>query len=712
MNKEEVKNAVVFLASRCNFASTLDGRGFNKLDTLGGHELAGRPLEQWSEDDFERGLRYVQKYRTQLEKAGFIIPKSEREKSKSKINIATEKGWYVVGFEYNGLLVARIKEIEGRRYDPAQKKWLVPSTSREGLRRFLEENEFSSEAEALPEIIEKPESRSRVEEGEKTYKIFFEYNPKLVAAIREVAGRRFVRESGSEPHWTVPKTKAAMLALLPILQEGEFVMPESVKEEIMKKHEAAISNQRDSGAYSIDEPFEIDGLSGTLRPFQKACVKYIASNPKTIIADEPGLGKTIEALAAVQHLNAYPVVVVCPATLKLNWRLEAKRWLPGKTVEIWEKGNQRAADIIITNYEMMPKQEAEIRELEPKALVFDESHKLKNKKGIRTKAALALSKDIEVVLELTGTPVMNRAEELISQLKIVGHLEDLGGEWTILRRYCWNSDKTEEFNRNLRATCFVRREKDKVLDELPKKQRIVVPVAVSLANYNRRKKEVIEYIALKMKADEELMHAIEGKTKEEKKEIIQRHRKTQKTLSALLPEIESLKQSAAEAKMDSVIEWIRDFIESEKKLVVFGHHQSVVQRIASEFGVEYINQHTALKDRQRLVDDFQCNPSTKIIVGTIGTMGVGLTLTAAQDVLMVELGWNAAQMDQAEDRIHRIGQKGSATAWYIVAEGTIETELMEMIEQKRALATEITEGIGSASAREALERIIKTLLDE
>ena len=710
MNKEEVKNAVVFLASRCNFASTLDGRGFNKLDTLGGHELAGRPLEQWSEDDFERGLRYVQKYRTQLEKAGFIIPKSEREKSKSKINIATEKGWYVVGFEYNRLLVARIKEIEGRRYDPAQKKWLVPSTSREGLRRFLEENGFSSEA--LPEIIEKPESRSRVEEGEKTYKIFFEYNPKLVSAIREVAGRRFVRESGSEPHWTVPKTKAAMLALLPILQEGEFVMPESVKEEIMKKHEAAISNQRDSGAYSIDEPFEIDGLSGTLRPFQKACVKYIASNPKSIIADEPGLGKTIEALAAVQHLNAYPAVVVCPATLKLNWRLEAKRWLPGKTVEIWEKGNQRAADIIITNYEMMPKQEAEIRELEPKALVFDESHKLKNKKGIRTKAALALSKGIEVVLELTGTPVMNRAEELISQLKIVGHLEDLGGEWTILRRYCWNSDKTEEFNQNLRATCFVRREKDKVLDELPKKQRIVVPVAVSLANYNRRKKEVIEYIALKMKADEELMHAIEGKTKEEKKEIIQRHRKTQKVLSAILPEIESLKQSAAEAKMDSVIEWIRDFIESEKKLVVFGHHQSVVQRIASEFGVEYINQHTALKDRQRLVDDFQCNPSTKIIVGTIGTMGVGLTLTAAQDVLMVELGWNAAQMDQAEDRIHRIGQKGSATAWYIVAEGTIETELMEMIEQKRALATEITEGIGSASAREALERIIKTLLDE
>jgi len=710
MNKEEVKNAVVFLASRCNFASTLDGRGFNKLDTLGGHELAGRPLEQWSEDDFERGLRYVQKYRTQLEKAGFIIPKSEREKSKSKINIATEKGWYVVGFEYNRLLVARIKEIEGRRYDPAQKKWLVPSTSREGLRRFLEENGFSSEA--LPEIIEKPESRSRVEEGEKTYKIFFEYNPKLVSAIREVAGRRFVRESGSEPHWTVPKTKAAMLALLPILQEGEFVMPESVKEEIMKKHEAAISNQRDSGAYSIDEPFEIDGLGGTLRPFQKACVKYIASNPKSIIADEPGLGKTIEALAAVQHLNAYPAVVVCPATLKLNWRLEAKRWLPGKTVEIWEKGNQRAADIIITNYEMMPKQEAEIRELEPKALVFDESHKLKNKKGIRTKAALALSKGIEVVLELTGTPVMNRAEELISQLKIVGHLEDLGGEWTILRRYCWNSDKTEEFNQNLRATCFVRREKDKVLDELPKKQRIAVPVAVSLANYNRRKKEVIEYIALKMKADEELMHAIEGKTKEEKKEIIQRHRKTQKVLSAILPEIESLKQSAAEAKMDSVIEWIRDFIESEKKLVVFGHHQSVVQRIASEFGVEYINQHTALKDRQRLVDDFQCNPSTKIIVGTIGTMGVGLTLTAAQDVLMVELGWNAAQMDQAEDRIHRIGQKGSATAWYIVAEGTIETELMEMIEQKRALATEITEGIGSASAREALERIIKTLLDE
>lgn len=258
-------------------------------------------------------------------------------------------------------------------------------------------------------------------------------------------------------------------------------------------------------------------MNGTLRPFQKACVKYIASNPKSIIADEPGLGKTIEALAAVQHLNAYPAVVVCPATLKLNWRLEAKRWLPGKTVEIWERGNVKAADIIITNYEMMPRQEAEIRELEPKALIFDESHKLKNKKGVRTKSALALSKGIEVVLELTGTPVMNRAEELISQLKIVGHLEDLGGEWTILRRYCWNSDKTEEFNQNLRATCFVRREKDKVLDELPKKQRIVVPVAVSLANYNRRKKEVIEYIALKMKADEELMHAIEGKTKEEKK---------------------------------------------------------------------------------------------------------------------------------------------------------------------------------------------------
>jgi len=713
MNKEEVKNAVVFLASRCNFASTLDGRGFNKLDTLGGHELAGRPLEQWSEDDFERGLRYVQKYRTQLEKAGFIIPKSEREKSKSKINIATEKGWYVVGFEYNGLLVARIKELEGRRYDPAQKKWLVPSTSREGLRRFLEENGFSSEAEALPEIIEKPESRSRVEEGEKTYKIFFDYNPKLVAAIREVAGRRFVRESGSEPHWTVPKTKAAMLALLPILQEGEFVMPESVKEEIMKKHEAAISNQRDSGAYSIDEPFEIDGLSGTLRPFQKAAVKYICNNKRVIIADEPGLGKTIEALAAAHSLNAYPIVVVCPASLKLNWKHEAEKWLIGKTASIWDSKNKEKTDIIITNYDIIAKLAGDLRAAEPKTVIFDESHYIKNRKSQRANAAKEIAKGVEVVIELTGTPVMNRAEELINQLAVIGRLEDMGGAWTILKRYCWSTSRTEEFNQNLRATCFVRREKSTVLKELPKKQRVVMPVSVNLGDYNRKKKQVIEYIANKMREDKDLMARVEAaKTKEEKKAIVKEYRKIAKTLSALLPEIEELKQIAAEAKMPAVIEWIKSFLETEKKLVVFAHHQKIVKMLAKEFGVPYINQETSLNERQRQVEAFQNDPNVNLIIGTLGTMGVGLTLTAATDVLIVELGWNAAQVDQAEDRIHRIGQEGSVTAWYIVAEGTIETELMEMIEQKRALATEITEGMGSASAREALERIIKTLLDE
>ena len=261
-------------------------------------------------------------------------------------------------------------------------------------------------------------------DGKEHFEIRFDYEPSLVAAVKALPGRKY---EAVGRYWRVPGSSAdrvlefaTKLGFEMTIDAGRLV---EVRQKTIEQSSAFESN------------FEVEGLGGTLRPFQKAGVEYILKSKRCFVADEMGLGKTVEALAALEAANAFPALVVCPASLKLNWKREADKWLPQRTNSVMS-GDGAKADITIINYDVLKKFEAELLERRFKAVIYDESHMVKNSKARRTKLATKLAKGVPYRLCLTGTPVLNRPNELLSQLSLLGRLDEFGGFWEFAKRYC------------------------------------------------------------------------------------------------------------------------------------------------------------------------------------------------------------------------------------------------------------------------------------
>ena len=182
--------------------------------------------------------------------------------------------------------------------------------------------------------------------------------------------------------------------------------------------------------------------------------------------------------------------------------------------------------------------------------------------------------------------------------------------------------------------------------------------------------------------------------------------------------IEKAKQAAAQGKMKSAIEWVQNFVDGDKKLIVFATHKFVVDALMDEFGdvAVKITGDVSTADRQVAVDKFQNDDGIKLFVGNIKAAGVGLTLTAASDVLFLEFAWTPGDMEQAEDRAHRIGQANSVTAWYMVSESTIDETIVDLLEDKRTVIDQAIDGrkgeLSFSIAKEVAARIVSDMQNE
>src|SRR5918992_1292218 len=255
-----------------------------------------------------------------------------------------------------------------------------------------------------------------------------------------------------------------------------------VLERLRAEHDEAIAGVRRSRAHDAARLGSEDVLGGERRPFQRAGVAYVVQARRTFLADEQGLGKTVQALAALEEDGAFPAVVICPASLKLNWEREAQRWLPHRSVTVVSGTGTvaAAAEITVVNYDIIHAHRTRLALRRPKALVLDESHYVKNPRAKRTQSVRRLAESLApdaLRVALTGTPVMNHAEELIPQLRILGRLEDFGSGARFARRF-QGIGAEERIHWHLRRRCFVRRAKADVLPQLPAKRQVVVPVAL------------------------------------------------------------------------------------------------------------------------------------------------------------------------------------------------------------------------------------------
>lgn len=438
-------------------------------------------------------------------------------------------------------------------------------------------------------------------------------------------------------------------------------------------------------------------------PYQQEGIRFGLKNKRIIIGDEPGLGKTLQSIGIVDTANAYPCLVICPSSLKINWQREFEKFtnksalvLDNNVRTTWSYLlNMGMHHVAIVNYESLRKyfvwdirggKQFRLKDVvfcpqikTFKSIIIDESHRVKDPAAQQTIFTKGLSVGKEWVILLSGTPVVNRPEDLVAQLSIMNRLNEFGGRGKFMSDYCTDPKSKEAepavplsvLSRQLYDTCMIRREKTKVLPQLPDKTRIDLYVDISnTAEYNLAAADLAAYL-------------------QEYTECTDWEIRRKMRMEALV-KFMTLRSLATKGKIAQAVDFIRTFLDNGKKLIVFCSLHEIVDELKMFFpkAVTVTGRDNAVC-KQASVDAFQNNPDVQLIVCSIKAAGVGLTLTASSNVAFIELAWTYADCCQCEDRAHRIGQKDNVTCYYLLGRGTIDHTIYSLIHRKKSIANEI-----------------------
>ena len=494
--------------------------------------------------------------------------------------------------------------------------------------------------------------------------------------------------------WKAPVNEKNILATYSLTTYHQFIVsPETIQE--IEKYKTIFDEQRKvadvkiAASKAIDANIEIpSSLKGELFPFQKAGVQFIENtNGRTLISDSMGLGKSVQSIAwTLLHPEKVPILVICPATLKVNWQREFEKWTSVKSYIINSKDTNlrciKGIDAYIINYDIVEKMKDLLIKMNFQIIIMDECSAIKNVKAKRTKAINELVKGVPHILALSGTPLLNRPIEMYTTLKLLSPL-NFGNYFEYASRFCgmhrtrWGLDVSgatniQELSNKLRSTVMIRREKKDVLTELPDKTRVIVPQICDLKEYKKVENDLVNYLI-----------ETKNKTRLSAEKINQVEQ---------LAKIEYLKQEAVKTKIPLFIEWCKDFMENDEKLVIFAHHRSFIEKLMlelKEYNPVKIMGGMSSEEKQKSIDSFQNDKNCKMFIGSITSAGMGITLTTASHLVFLELMFVPALHDQAEDRILRIGQKNACTIYYFIAEDTIERDIYNLLQSKRKIFQEL-----------------------
>lgn len=507
----------------------------------------------------------------------------------------------------------------------------------------------------------------------------------------------FKWDSGARRWWTGDPAIAAKFA-----DAGARQAFLAGLEETKAVRAQAVEDSRASNCdIDIPRPEGLDYL-----PYQKAGINYALTHPSVLFGDEMGLGKTIQAIGVINADESIKkVLVICPASLKLNWKRELKKWLTREMSIGISEGKQCYAgyvDICILNYDIAQKHEKLLQSVLWDLVIIDEAHYLKNPKAKRTQTILGREayKDKCALpgikarrrIALTGTPIPNRPVEGFGIFHYLAPSE-FPKFFPYAIRYCdghqnahgWDLNGASnlfELQEKLRASCMVRRLKADVLKELPAKRRTVIEIECEDGIVS----EEMEAWESRQDQINELRAAVElAKASDDEDEYKRAVEALNVRVKATFTEISQMRHDTAVLKIPYVIEHLKNAIEDGHKVVCFAHHHDVIDALRHEFGPVAVSVYgmTSMQGRQDAVDRFQKDPDCKLFIGGILAAGVGLTLTAASHVVFAELDWVPGNVTQAEDRCHRIGQHDMVLVEHLVLEGSLDARMAKILVEKQ-----------------------------
>lgn len=427
-----------------------------------------------------------------------------------------------------------------------------------------------------------------------------------------------------------------------------------------------------------------------LMPYQVKAVEFLQqADARALLADEQGLGKTIECLALIKlhQQTLLPAVIICPTTVKLQWMHELINKAGIKLVQVIGSSKELAApgfDVYITTYDLLKTEKCfEMIKDSIKFVVIDECQRIKNHLSGRAKAVQQICKNVEHILPMSGTPIKNNAGEYFTVLNLIkptvfshyakfiendcdsynnGYGYKVGG----LRHPDRFHEKTKDF--------ILRRTKAEVLPDLPALM---------------RKFQHVEFDGKFKKAYTDKLQELDDLMYDDEMDSFNKN-------SCMLAIMTKMREITGVAKVEICLDHVTEFLEScDRKIVIFTHHHSATNLLITKLNnwltenklapCIHLNASLGGDERQNVAERFKIFPEYRVMIASTLAAGEGINLQFCSDAIMLERQWNPANEEQAEGRFHRFGQQHPVSVSYMIASETIDEYFTELVEAKRAI---------------------------
>ena len=649
----------------------------------------------------------------------------------------------ILAFPYNPELVAGCRKIDGRGYDGATKANVFPFASLPAVISLAAAHgiEVTADVRALAaiataraeEMAARPEIRlpdhavfpQVTPGGEPVHDsvvIDTDYNPGLNEALKELNGGKSTWDHASGVH----RLPLRCVTGLPEVAERYSLRIGADVSALITKVASELDRTRAAAGAFDAEPVPVPGLAAgmALKPQQYPVVRFAVDHRRVLVGDDMGWGKTASSLAAVAVDGAYPAVVVCRPSLTLNWAAEIRRFFPALAVhEASGTSPQPIPDgtgiVVIGSAALAatPRKKGRggkefgwvetLKKITPKALIIDEGQDTKERAANRSQACEQLAAAViarnGLVLNLTGTAILNRPRELCQQLTILDRIDEFGGPKTFLWRYClsetneWGASyngarNLAELHDRLRSWgIMIRRSDDAALGLPPCREHVLhIPIehldAAVMARYQEAEADLLGFLAEKARQTAERLG------KDPASAAVEAAMRA--SAAEHLVAINTLRQLAGQAKRGYVTAWVREHVQAGEKVMVAAHHREEVDAYAAAFGGLKLQGGQPVAEKEAVKARFQQRPAADapVIAVAIGAGGVGHTLTAARIGIQAEQAWTPGETQQMKKRLHRIGQDRPVDYYITVAEHTIDEQLWAVVTAKQATLDAVLDG--------------------